>query len=154
MYWYTVGDPVVYYVPSLILSWGIMYYPKIRAGLFCTIPRHVLVYSGQDLGPGPGFGPIRAMSRLSSFQPRTQIWASNSGDWSDLATIQRTDFMHAAIADLPFLRPRYLCLLALDSRAGYIVILVDGMVDAERRLRPGFGVSFRGLFKRKICQLV
>jgi len=34
-------------------SWDIMYYPKFQAGIPCTIPRHVLVYSKVRLGFGP-----------------------------------------------------------------------------------------------------
>jgi len=47
--------------------WYIIYHPKIRAGALCTIPGHVLVYSG------PKFGP------------KTSLEAVMPGEWSDAA---------------------------------------------------------------------
>jgi len=62
-----------YYVLSQILGWDIMYYLEYCAGMFCTIPWYVLVYSeprfgdraAQDLSP---LGPCRALApvRFSS----------------------------------------------------------------------------------------
>ena len=68
---------------SQISSWGTMYYP-IDAGILCTIPNSELGYCvpsqgmywyilGQNLGPLSRIPAIRAMSSLSSFQPRSQI---------------------------------------------------------------------------------
>jgi len=41
---------LVYHVPSQVLSWDIMYYTGILDGISCTIPGHVLVYSGLNSG--------------------------------------------------------------------------------------------------------
>ena len=45
-----------------------MYYPKFRAKISYTIPRHVLVYSGAKM-----------WDRLSSFLQRSRIWALGFG---------------------------------------------------------------------------
>jgi hypothetical protein len=58
MYWCTVGHLIGavqsfglgYHVPSH-WCWYIMYHPKFRAGIFCTIPGHVLVYPAQNSRP-------------------------------------------------------------------------------------------------------
>lgn len=39
-----------------------MYYPKFQAGILCTILGHILVYSGQNLDRGPGFGLCRTLA--------------------------------------------------------------------------------------------
>jgi len=94
MYWYTVGYPIRavpnfelgYHVPSY-RCWYIMYYPKLRARISCTIINSELGYFvpsqgmywyilGQIRDRGPGFGPLAHCRLLiSSFQPRSQIWA-------------------------------------------------------------------------------
>ena len=66
--------------------WYIIYYPKFRARISCTIPDSELWYCVlsqgmywyilcQNLGPWSRIRAIRAPLPLSSLQPRPQIWA-------------------------------------------------------------------------------
>ena len=62
-----IPSVLVYYILSQIPSWGNMYHPKIRAGVLCSIPGHVLVHSGLGLGR------------------KTSLKAVTPSEWSDEA---------------------------------------------------------------------
>jgi len=55
MYQYSVGHPIVVGILCTIPDSELEYYshPKFRAGVFCTIQRHVLVYFGPKIGTKP-----------------------------------------------------------------------------------------------------
>jgi len=61
-----------YYVLSY-QCWDIMYYPEFRARVCYTTLKHVLVYLVHNSRPWSRIRAIKALSPLSSFQPRSQI---------------------------------------------------------------------------------